>query len=122
MNFEEAKEQWLSLASYKGAAYDKEVTIDINELSPVVTWGTNPALSLEVDDVVPEATDKTSEKALEYVKLKPGESIEGTPVDYVFIGSCTNARISDLREAANIFKDKRVHQNVTVYVVLAQKR
>lgn len=121
--FDEAVKYWRSLVSDKGAKYDKEINVDIGNLAPMVTWGFNPGQSIAITERIPNpAKVKISEgdslkKALDYVKLKAGDFIEGTAIDYVFIGSCTNARISDLREAASIFKGKKVAKSVIVYIV-----
>lgn len=121
--WEEAVSYWESLRSDDGAAYDKVVEVDISELEPMVTWGFNPGQGIMVSENVPdpEGMDRDSadsaRKALEYVCLRSGEPIEGVPVDYVFIGSCTNARLPDLRAAAEIFKGRKVADGVIVYVV-----
>ena len=117
MKWREAVEYWSSLRSDEGCRYDREVIIDVSDLAPMVTWGFNPGQSVNIGENVPEACDESSKKALEYVQLNSGDAIEGIPVDYVFIGSCTNARISDLREAAVIFKNRKVADGVCVYVV-----
>lgn len=89
----------------------------------MVTWGINPSQSIEIDGKMPylkdldESQSNAAKNAYDYTGLKEGESIEGTPIDYVFIGSCTNARLSDLRQAAEIFKGRRVAEGVKVYVV-----
>lgn len=119
----EAVEYWSSLCSDPGAVYDKVVEVDISELEPMVTWGFNPGQGICVSQCVPDPADMgrddgdSARKALEYVGLSAGQPIEGVPVDYVFIGSCTNARLPDLRAAAEIFKGRRVADGVIVYVV-----
>lgn len=110
----EAIQSWSSLVSDDGAKYDRVVDVQIDGMAPMVTWGFNPGQVIEITEKVPVDADK---QALDYVKLKAGQKIEGVPVDYVFIGSCTNARLSDLREAAEIFKGRKVAKGVTVYVV-----
>jgi len=121
--WEEAKEYWLSLKSDADAVYDNEVEISISDLSPMVTWGTNPAQAVEVGGVVPDPKTLGGEEAdmarqaLDYVGLAPGTPIEGVPIDYVFIGSCTNGRLSDLRAAAEVFSRYPVADGVIVYVV-----
>jgi 3-isopropylmalate/(R)-2-methylmalate dehydratase large subunit len=107
---------WQSLRSDANAEYDKIVTVDINNMAPVVTWGFNPAQSISIDQNLP-ATNPEIQKAYDYVKLTPETPLEGTPIDYVFIGSCTNARIEDFRAAAQIMQGKKVANNVTAYVV-----
>ena len=106
-------EKWMTFISDEDAEYDKEVKIDVSKMSPMVTWGTNPAEAVEIDEEIPNG----DEKSLKYVGLKAGSKIEGTKIDYVFIGSCTNGRISDLRAAASIFKGKKVADGIKAYVV-----
>lgn len=122
-DFDKAVKYWKSLMSDRGAKYDKEVNVDIANLAPMVTWGFNPGQSVQIGEKLPDPAKMSlseadfARKAFEYVKLKPKMAISGVPVDYVFIGSCTNARISDLREAAKIFKGKKVAKGVIVYIV-----
>lgn len=113
--WERAVKEWRALCSDDGAAFDKEVEVMIDGMAPMVTWGFNPGQGVEVSENVPAESE--ARQALDYVKLKPGQKIEGVPVDYVFIGSCTNARISDLRAAAEIFRGRKVADGVVVYVV-----
>ena len=103
--FEKLKLKWLSFASDKDAKYDKEISLDASTLKPKVTWGTNPGEVIDIDEVIPNDAD---EKSLEYMGLKKGQKLYGLPMDQAFIGSCTNSRISDLREAAKILKGKKV--------------
>lgn len=123
LEFEKAKEYWNSLISDEDANYDAYVVVEIDDLAPVVTWGFNPGQSVSIDQKIPlldqvSVEDReAAEKALEYVRLEAGSALEGVYIDYVFIGSCTNARISDLREAAAIFKGRKVAEGVKVYVV-----
>ena len=112
---------WKSMASDATATYDDEVEIRAEELTPVVTWGVNPGQSIGVHDRVPapaEAADpKAVADALSYMGLTAGQPIEGMKVDVAFIGSCTNGRLSDLREAARIVKGKQVARHVKALVV-----
>lgn len=114
---------WQSFASDQGATYDKEITINIEGMAPIVTWGTNPGQSIPVDGVIPDPGNMDSDEAaatqqaLEYVKLEGGRPIEGTPIQHVFLGSCTNARISDFRAAASILRGKKVAKGVKVFLV-----
>lgn len=103
--FEKLKAKWLSYASDKDAKYEKEISIDAANLKPKVTWGTNPGEVIDIDGVIPDDADG---KSLEYMGLKKGQKLYGLPMDQAFIGSCTNSRISDLREAAKILKGKKV--------------
>jgi 3-isopropylmalate/(R)-2-methylmalate dehydratase large subunit len=119
--FERATEWWRSIASDADAVYDDEVEIRASELKPVVTWGVNPGQSIAIDERVP-APDEVDEPqavsdALDYMGLEPGRPIAGMKVDVAFIGSCTNARLSDLREAARIVKGKHVAPHVKALVV-----
>jgi len=115
---------WKTLPSDPDATWDREVALDASSLEPHVTWGTSPQDALPVGGVVPdpEAQPDPSERArmrraLEYMALLPGTRLTAIPVDKVFIGSCTNARIEDLRAAAAVAKGRKVHANVTALVV-----
>ncbi len=116
--------RWKQLRSDDGAAFDAEVTIDVSALAPVVTWGTRPDMSLPVTGHVPDPKAAGSkgdaeamERALHYMGLTPGTPIAQVPVDRVFIGSCTNARLGDLRAAARVVRGHRVHAGVRALVV-----
>jgi 3-isopropylmalate/(R)-2-methylmalate dehydratase large subunit len=116
--------RWRQLHTDDEAGFDKEIEIDAAALEPMITYGTNPGMGLPVTGTVPDpdqCTDasqkRTLEKALTYMGLKPGSSIEGVPVDVVFIGSCTNSRMSDLREAAQVFKGRKVHPGLRALIV-----
>ena len=122
--FEKVAKEWLSLASDEGAVYDDTIELDAPSLEPVVTWGTNPAMSSFVTGNVPKLEEVANEnerenlrRALEYMGLTPGMPITDIPVQHVFIGSCTNSRLSDLRQAANLIKGKKVSDQVTAIVV-----
>ncbi|MGH3023755.1 MAG: 3-isopropylmalate dehydratase large subunit [Gaiellaceae bacterium] len=119
-----ALDRWRSLASDADAAYDRLVEIDVRDLAPQVSWGTNPGMVVPVDGVVPDPADfadpaerEATERALAYMALEPGTPIRDIHVDRVFIGSCTNARIEDLREAAAVVAGKRVAPTVRALVV-----
>ncbi|MEZ4589578.1 MAG: 3-isopropylmalate dehydratase large subunit [Chloroflexota bacterium] len=122
--WDEAVAYWRSLASDEGAVYDKEIDIDASALEPMITYGTNPGLGMKITEMIPDPMSignlserQTVEKALAYMGLQPNKPLLGQPVDVVFIGSCTNSRISDLREAAAIFNGRSVAENVRVMVV-----
>ncbi|GHI00684.1 3-isopropylmalate dehydratase large subunit [Neobacillus kokaensis] len=122
--FEEAAARWKALATDEGAVYDTVVEIDAAEVEPQVTWGTNPGMCIPVTANVPspDSTDKASEKdeiqrALEYMGLEAGQPISSVKIDHVFIGSCTNSRLSDLRKAAEVIRGKQVDPSVTAIVV-----
>lgn len=121
--FDRAAEWWLSLASGPDAEYDDVVVFDAADIEPTVTWGITPAQSLGVSQAVPSlASFDESERtligeALEYMSLDEGQAIEGTKIDVAFVGSCTNGRISDLREAAAIAKGNQVAEGVKALIV-----
>src|SRR5947209_10298445 len=121
--WEKATAYWRSLPSDPDAAFDKVVEIDAAQLSPFVTWGTNPGMVAPVTGRVPEikrlqeSDRRAAELALEYMALEPGKRIEDIGIDRVFIGSCTNSRIEDLRAAARVAKGHRVSSNVRAMVV-----
>jgi 3-isopropylmalate/(R)-2-methylmalate dehydratase large subunit len=113
----EAVARWRTLGTDDGARFDREVSIDAGELEPFVTWGTSPGMVAPVTGRVPEPADPSAERALEYMALRPGTRIEDVPIDRVFIGSCTNARIEDLRAAAEVAHGYRIHTGVRALVV-----
>jgi 3-isopropylmalate/(R)-2-methylmalate dehydratase large subunit len=122
--WEEAVQAWSALVSDRGASYDREVAIDAAALAPTVTWGTTPAQSVAVTDSVPDpdsfadpAARESAVRALEYMGLTPGTPMQEVAIDTVFIGSCTNARIEDLRSAASVMDGHRVAAGVRVLVV-----
>lgn len=115
--FDRACVWWRSLASDADAVYDDDVEIDGSALRPVVTWGVNPGQSVPVDGTVPATDDAATVDALKYMGLKGGQSIAGLKVDVAFIGSCTNGRLSDLREAARVVKGRHVAPHVKALVV-----
>jgi 3-isopropylmalate/(R)-2-methylmalate dehydratase large subunit len=123
-DWDAAVERWRTLTSDEGATYDKEIVIDANTLEPMVTYGTNPGMGLPISGTIPNPADESDPaaaralvRALEYMDLRAGDSIIGRPVNTVFIGSCTNGRISDLRLAANVLKGQTVAKGVRVMVV-----
>ncbi len=121
--FDRAAEWWLSLASGPDAEYDDVVVFDAADIEPTVTWGITPAQSLGVSQAIPslDSYDESERtligEALEYMDLKEGQPIEGTKIDVAFVGSCTNGRISDLREAAAIAKGNKVADGVKALIV-----
>ena len=108
---------WRRLPTEAGASFDAEVEIDAGSLSPMVTWGTTPGQVVEVTGAVPEPASETEERALRYMDLEPGRAMREIQLDRVFIGSCTNSRIGDLREAASMVAGRRVAETVTAMVV-----
>ena len=122
--WEQALDRWRALATDDGATYDAEVEVDVSQLLPQVTWGTNPGMVAPVDGVVPDPSDYDDpteraavERALTYMALQPGTPIGEIRIDRVFIGSCTNARIEDLRAAAEVVAGRRVADGVRALVV-----
>ncbi len=127
--FVQQVEHWKQLKTDKGAAYDKVLTFDAADIAPMITYGTNPGMGIRVTDRIPtanelkEISEKTSfSKSLEYMGLEPGTPLLGKAIDYVFIGSCTNARIEDLRLVASIVKGKKKSPHVEVWVVPGSKQ
>jgi 3-isopropylmalate/(R)-2-methylmalate dehydratase large subunit len=110
-------DEWRALHSDAGAEFDREVVIDAAELSPQVTWGTTPGMVVDVTGAVPEPGGEGHRRALEYMALRPGTAMQEIRLDRVFIGSCTNSRIGDLREAAEVVKGRRVASSVNAMVV-----
>jgi 3-isopropylmalate/(R)-2-methylmalate dehydratase large subunit len=110
-------DEWRELYSDEGASFDREVEIDASELSPQVTWGTTPGMVTEVTAAVPDPSDEGEDRALEYMALEAGTPMQEIALDRVFIGSCTNSRIGDLREAAEVVRGRRVAPSVNAMVV-----
>jgi 3-isopropylmalate/(R)-2-methylmalate dehydratase large subunit len=108
---------WRELRTEEGAAFDREVVVDASALSPMVSWGTNPAQVVPVTAAVPEPSSDGEERALVYMDLQPGTPIQDIRLDRVFIGSCTNSRIGDLRAAAHVVQGRRVASDVYAMVV-----
>ncbi|MGF6346831.1 3-isopropylmalate dehydratase large subunit [Variovorax sp. W2I14] len=115
--WERAVAQWSVLRGDDDAVFDREVRIDASGVGPQITWGVSPQDVLDVGDAVPAPVGPTQQAALEYMGLRAGDPIAGTPIDWVFIGSCTNARISDLRLAAAVVRGRRVAAGVKAWVV-----
>ena len=123
-DFTKARVYWESLPSDDGAHFDKEIEIDVTDIPPQVSWGTNPGMVTDVTGVIPDPKDmedsktsKACQRALAYMGLKPGTRIDEVSVDRVFIGSCTNSRLEDLRLAASVVKGNRVANGVEAMVV-----
>ena len=125
--WDEAVERWSALRSDPDAVFDKEITFDAAEIEPMITYGTNPSMGVAVGGVIPEAPDDAAahvsfDKALDYMGFHAGEKMEGKKVDYVFVGSCTNGRIEDLRAFASIVKGRKKAPGVTVWIVPGSKQ
>jgi 3-isopropylmalate/(R)-2-methylmalate dehydratase large subunit len=127
--WERALDDWRSLVTDDDAVFDREVRIDAAALRPVVTWGTNPAQSVSIDGVVPDpasfataAQQQAAQRALDYMGLTPGTAVRDIPVEVVFIGSCTNGRLADLRAAASVLRGRKVSDGVRAIVVPGSAR
>ena len=114
---------WRSVVSDPGGVYDKSVVLDLDALKPMITWGTTPAQGCHIDQRIPAlaafgaAEQNSVKRSLEYMGLTESSAIAGTPIDWAFVGSCTNGRIEDLRVAAQVLKGRKVSKGVTMYVV-----
>src|SRR6516162_5904481 len=127
--WEQALDDWRGLATEDGAEFDREIRVDASALRPAVTWGTNPAQSATIDEVVPDPSSmptpelrQGAERALAYMGLRPGTAIRDITVDTVFIGSCTNGRLADLRAAAEVVRGRKVSPGVRALVVPGSAR
>ncbi len=122
-DWEKAVNYWKSLKSGDDAVFDKEIIFDAADINPRITYGTNPGMGMEIGESIPtidqiEDTSRTSfSKSLEYMGFNPGQSLDGFPIDYVFLGSCTNGRIEDFRAFASIVQGKQKSPNVTAWLV-----
>ena len=126
--FEELKPYWESIRSDADAEYDDVVHIDASELEPVVTWGTTPGQGIGISELIPHPEDlpedkqETARRAQEHMRVEPGETMQGYDIDVVFLGSCTNARLPDLRRAADIVEGREVDDSVRAMVVPGSQR
>jgi len=121
-DWERAVEEWHTLKTDENAKFDKEVVIQAEDLGPYVSWGTTPAQTVGLDDVVPEPENEGHERALRYMRLTPRTPIREIEVDTVFVGSCTNARIEDLRAAAAVLEGHKVKEGIRALVVPGSMR
>lgn len=115
--FAKAVSYWKTLPTDKDAVFDKEYTFDASDIDPMITYGTNPGMGIKISEAIPESGDLTFKKALEYMSFKQGKTLINTPINYVFIGSCTNSRIEDFRIVANYVKGKQKAPNVNAWLV-----
>ncbi len=126
--FDKAVARWEALKTDDDAVFDKEIHFDAADIRPMITYGTNPGMGIRVSDHIPEEKDidpanlPSFRKSLKYMGFEPGEAISGKPVDYVFVGSCTNGRIEDLREVAAFIKGRKKADNITAWIVPGSKQ
>lgn len=127
-DFDKALDNWKTLYSDADAVFDREITFNASEIEPMITYGTNPGMGTGINNHIPDLNEipdgntATYSKALAYMGFKPGEQIKGKQVDYVFVGSCTNGRIEDLREVAAFVKGKRKADHITAWIVPGSKQ
>ena len=121
--WDKAVAHWRTLRTDEGAVFDKEYTFDASQIQPMITYGTNPGMGMGINDTIPMLDDIAPEarlsfqKALDYMGFKPGQSLVGHQIDYVFLGSCTNGRIEDFRAFASVVKGKKKHPDVVAWLV-----
>ncbi len=115
--FEEKVAYWKTLPTDEGAVFDKEYHFDAEDIEPMITYGTNPGMGIKITENIPNNNDESFEKSLRYMNFKKGESLINKPINYVFLGSCTNSRIEDFRIAANYIKGKQKAPNVNAWLV-----
>jgi 3-isopropylmalate/(R)-2-methylmalate dehydratase large subunit len=127
-NLESAINEWKTLKSDSGAEFDKDLSFDAGLIKPMITYGTNPGMGMAIDDSIPLSDNKGNKasasyiKSLDYMGFKPGMKLLGHPVDYVFIGSCTNGRIEDFRAFAHIIRGRKKAENITALIVPGSKK
>lgn len=115
--WEKAVAYWRTLRSGEDAVFDREETFDAADIEPMITYGTNPGMGIGISQTIPEPQNASDEKALSYMRFSAGQRMVGTPVDYVFLGACTNGRIEDFRAFASIAKGRRKADGVTAWLV-----
>ena len=116
-NYEDSFAEWLSLSTDEGALFDKEINIKAEIIKPMVTYGTHPGMGIPIDSTVPQSSNPAEQASLNYMQINEGDKILGMKVDKVFIGSCTNSRMDDLRAAASILNKKKIAPHLKVLVV-----
>ncbi|WP_105995592.1 3-isopropylmalate dehydratase large subunit [Staphylococcus agnetis] len=121
-DFNQKVMDWQILSSDTDATFDKVIHLDVSQLEPQVTWGTNPEMGVSVSEPFPESKSVNDARAYQYMGLKPGQRAKDIPLGYVFLGSCTNARLSDLIEASRYIKGQKVHPNINAIVVPGSRR
>jgi 3-isopropylmalate/(R)-2-methylmalate dehydratase large subunit len=130
-DWDKAVSEWRELYTDEDATFDKEFNFDASDIEPMITYGTNPGMGIGITQKIPSAADigattvkeiESFDKAMEYMDFKPGQAMLGKQIDYVFVGSCTNARIEDFREVAEIVKGRQKADNVTAWLVPGSKQ
>ena len=121
-DFKKKVAYWKTLPTDEGAAFDKEYFFDAEDIEPMVTYGTNPGMGIKISETIPVVDDPSFKKSLEYMNFETGKSLIDTPINFVFIGSCTNSRIEDFRVAADYVKGKQKAKNVTAWLVPGSKQ
>jgi 3-isopropylmalate/(R)-2-methylmalate dehydratase large subunit len=123
VEFEKALKKWQELKTDEDAVFDKEYYFEAADIEPMITYGTNPGMGIKINHRIPteNEVEKSAlgsfKKSLEYMGFEPGDEVIGKKVDYVFVGSCTNGRIEDLREVANFVKGRKKAENITAWIV-----
>ncbi|MBL4604953.1 MAG: 3-isopropylmalate dehydratase large subunit, partial [Flavobacteriaceae bacterium] len=120
--FDKKSAYWSTLKTDDDAVFDQEYSLEAEDIEPMVTYGTNPGMGIKITDTIPSIDDFSYEKSLQYMNFKKGESLIDKPINYVFIGSCTNSRIEDFRIAANYVKGKQKANNVIAWLVPGTQR
>ncbi|MGB2116500.1 MAG: 3-isopropylmalate dehydratase large subunit [Flavobacteriaceae bacterium] len=120
--FEDCVAYWKTLKTDNNAVFDQEYEFNGEDISPMLTYGTNPGMGIGINEIVPSESNASFEKALDYMNFKAGESLINKPINFVFIGSCTNSRIEDFRVAASYVKGKKKASNVTAWLVPGSKK
>jgi len=115
--YEKKLKYWKTLKTDEGAIFDKEFYFDAEDIEPMITYGTNPGMGIKISKTIPQKDNSSFKKSLNYMNFKAGESLINKPINYVFIGSCTNSRIEDFRIAAKYIKGKQKAKNVTAWLV-----
>jgi 3-isopropylmalate/(R)-2-methylmalate dehydratase large subunit len=121
-DWDRAVARWRELPSDADASFDRTVDLDVDALKPQITFGTNPGMVVSIDERIPDSGDAAFEKALSYMQVEAGKPLAGQPIDVVFIGSCTNGRLSDLEQAASLLKGRQVPKSVRLLVVPGSER
>ena len=120
--FEKKVAYWKTLPTDEGAKFDKEYSFDAEDIEPMITYGTNPGMGIKITETIPVDENPSFKKSLAYMNFEAGESLINKPINFVFIGSCTNSRIEDFRVAANYIKGKKKAENVTAWLVPGSKQ